>query len=442
MVWENLLNTAQSFLEELELKEDEESLSVKFWHAKCTLCTETCSNLRQLLQHENKPLLAPPVQVLMVIGGIIGNRETSGKLHRSNQLERECESLLQVVLKRQCHCTIRDLLLCKPQPSSQPHTETLALQFLRLCVAQIARSPAQNHEEALNYRPLFRDALIWLSEQLDYPEMAGDEFIGVLQPFGLRLCGDHRPAIQLAGLKLLSGLAKKARIADWRSSNRAEAVINQLFEHRLGCGPGSSELVLDAVYKTMFMLFRLLDSSKSHTWWNKIADRLLFDIIMEGKKLRLTVLLRHMLTVIQLMKTDFAGHSRGFLHAVSVVLLGPRTPNYLKKTLPDDAQDETVHSLMLQCIQQFIRFSWPIVSPTLLPSLISPLVAFVDLTHATTVCEVNATHDQENSAHCPETITEVLTALVDLEPRILSDILIPVCTTVPALKQYIPASCE
>lgn len=329
MIWEQLLSCAQSILDASELKEDEETLSSEFWDSFSSLCMKTCSDERQLLKHNDESPSTPPVQLLMFIGGVLSNQNTSCKLCHMDQLVDDCESLLKTLLKCSCCPTARDLLLSKPHSSSVPPTETIAQQYLRLCVAQVARATAKNQDEALNFRPFFRDALLWLAEQLDYPEMAGDEFLGVLQPFGLRLCSDYRPSIQLAGLNLLRGLTKKARIADWRQSNRAEAVINELFEHRLGCNPGSSELVLQAVYETIIALVRLLDNCTAREWYHKIASRLLTDIAMESKRIKITVLLRHLSTIINTMKTDFIRHSRRFVHVVSVVLLGPKTPDYV-----------------------------------------------------------------------------------------------------------------
>ncbi|THD22603.1 hypothetical protein D915_006514 [Fasciola hepatica] len=438
MTWERLLSSAQSILDESILKEDEETLNSQFWDAKCALCLKTCGDIRQLLEHSDEIPLIPPVQLLMFIGAVLSNQNTSCKLHRLDQLKCDCESLLTTLLKC-CACpTTRGLLLSTPHSSSLPHTETIAQQFLRLCVAQIARAPAQSQDEALSLRPFFRDALLWLAEQLDYPEMAGDEYLGVLQPFGLRLCGDYRPAIQMAGLKLLRGLTDKARIADWRQSNRAEAVISQLFEHRLGCNPGSSEQLLQAVYETMIALIQLLESYKTRSWYNKIASRLLCDIVMEGKKTRLAVLLRQLSLVIDTMKTDFVGHSRRFLHVVSVVLLGPQTPGYMKKSLPKDAQDETIYTLILQCLSQFIRSGWPVLSSPILPSLIAPLVAFVDLMHSSSPDDTLSEQTYPEPSGYADYLVEIFTALVDLEPRILSDILIPACYTVPSLKRYLP----
>ncbi|VDP96814.1 unnamed protein product [Trichobilharzia regenti] len=265
---------------------------------------------------------------LILLGGILGNVYTTGKLHdnsNNNNLNLLANEILHILMSR-CHVeTIRKLLLLKPSQYKKLNASAnLASQILKFCVIHITKASNKSSDDPLTRSPLFRDTLIWLTIELDYPELAGDEFISVLQPLGLRLTEDYRPCIQLAGLKLLYNLACKARIADWRQSNRGEAVISQLLNHRIASSPESSELLLDEVYSTMLVLTNLLDKSKSFHWYDKITERLLFDLLMESRYKRQIVLLRHLLKLIHILKASFSLYTEQFLKIVSSILLGPR----------------------------------------------------------------------------------------------------------------------
>ncbi|KAF6778190.1 hypothetical protein AHF37_02120 [Paragonimus kellicotti] len=433
MIFEKVRQIAQSVIDSVDRDEDEESISASVWTSRAANYVKLCSEIEDLFNGDATELKPPPVQLLLFLGGIIGNLQTSCKLHTSTQLQEAAFCLLTTVSQHCCVSSTRQLLLLQPHKSSQPKSDNLSTQVLRLCVIHLTRSKANRApSDQLESRWLYRDTLVWLTAELDYPEIAGEEFISVLQPLGLRLTGDYRTNLQLSGFWVLQQLATKARVADWRQNNRAEAVLSHLCEHRISSGPAISEVILHEVYVTMFDLIRLLFEDRMRDWYIKMADRLLFDLTMETRKVKQTVLLKLLLKLMNAMQTDFVAHSRQFLHTVPIILLGPRTPDYLAKSLPEDAQDENVYTLMLQCVRTFIQLAWPLVQwTTLLPELIPPLIAFVDLE---STLAIRSGSDRELAwleSVSVQTLKSVLSDLVTLHPPIFQKILVPSCATVP-----------
>ncbi|KAF5400134.1 hypothetical protein PHET_06594 [Paragonimus heterotremus] len=440
MTFEKVRQIAQSVIDSIDPDEDEESVSASVWASRAANYVKLCTEVEDHFKDDVTGFKSPPVQLLLFLGGIVGNLQTSCKLHTNTQLQEAAFRLLATVSQHCCVPSTRQLLLLQPHKSSQPKSENLSIQVLRLCVVHLARSkPNQSVGDPLESRWLYRDTLVWLTAELDYPEIAGEEFISILQPLGLRLTSDYRTNLQLSGFWVLQQLATKARVADWRQNNRAEAVLSHLCEHRISSGPAASEVILHEVYVTMFDLIRLLSEDRMRDWHIKMADRLLFDLTMETRKVKQTVLLKLLLKLMNVMQTDFVAHSRQFLHTVPIILLGPRTPDYLAKSLPEDAQDAPMHTLMLQCVHTFIQLAWPLVQwTTLLPELIPPLIAFVDLE---STLATRSGSDRELAwleSASVQTLKSVLSDLVALHPPLLQKILVPSCATVPSLNKLLP----
>ncbi|KAG5452479.1 hypothetical protein CSKR_110580 [Clonorchis sinensis] len=434
---EEVLSRIQSLLNKTHLKEDEESIPVDYWSDLSFECSQLIGQLEALLDSTPDSLNPPPAQLLILLGGILGNLLTSGKFHSHQSLEATTSKLLYSI---QLNCgvqTTRQLLLLEPRKLSQPKAEHLCLQLLRLCIVHVARAPTDSVlTDPLNTRPLYRDVLIWMTKELDYPELAGEEFISTLQPLGLRLIGDYRPRLQHAGFSVLRWLASKARVADWRQNNRAEAVLFHLFEHRTACGSGSSEDILREMYTTCFDLIKLLPKDKAFDGYTRLADRLLGDLTMEARRPKQTVMLQSLLQLINIMKTDFVQHARRFIRVVSILLLGPRTPGYLRKSLPEDARDETIHLLVLRCVHLFVQLAWPIASTAILPDLFPPLIAFVDLEYAR-----SSKYASEDENFCEAPMAElrsIFDSLVTIEARVLPELLVPASSAVPALMEVFP----
>ncbi|KAA3681690.1 uncharacterized protein DEA37_0002984 [Paragonimus westermani] len=397
MTFEKVKQIAQAVIDSVDLDEDEESIPASVWTSRAANYVKLCNEVEDLFRCDATELKPPPVQLLLFLGSIVGNVQTSCKLHTNTQLQEAALCLLATVNQHCCVSSTRQLLSLQPHKSSQPKPESLSIQVLRLCVRHLVRSKVdQAVGDPLESRWLYRDTLVWLTAELDYPEIAGEEFISVLQPLGLRLTSDYRTKLQLSGFWVLQQLAKKARVADWRQNNRAEAVLSHLCEHRISSGPAVSELILREVYVTMFDLIRLLSEDRLRDWHIKLADRLLFDLTMETRK--------------------------------------------LTKSLPEEAQDENVYMLMLHCVRTFIQLAWPLIHwTTLLPELIPPLIAFVDL--ESTLASRSGS-DRELAwfeSALAQALKSVLSDLVDLHPPIFQKILVPSCATVPSLNKLLPA---
>ncbi|KAF8561814.1 hypothetical protein P879_06784 [Paragonimus westermani] len=441
MTFEKVKQIAQSVIDSVDPDGDEESIPASVWTSRTTNYVKLCNEIEDLFRGDATELKPPPVQLLLFLGSIVGNVRTSCKLHTNAHLQKAALGLLATVNQHCCVSSTRQLLLLQPHKSSQPKSENLSIQVLRLCVRHLVRSKVdQAVSDPLESRWLYRDTLVWLTAELDYPEIAGEEFISVLQPLGLRLTGDYRTKLQLSGFWVLQQLAKKARVADWRQNNRAEAVLSHLCEHRISSGPAVSEVILHEAYVTMFDLIRLLSEDRLRDWHIKLADRLLFDLTMETRKVKQTVLLKLLLKLMNAVQTDFVAHSRQFLHTVPIILLGPRTPDYLTESLPEEAQDENVYTLMLHCVRTFIQLAWPLIHwTTLLPELIPPLIAFVDLE---STLATRSGSDKELAwfeSALAQALKSVLSDLVDLHPPIFQKILVPSCAVVPSLNKLLPA---
>ncbi|TGZ69304.1 hypothetical protein CRM22_003806 [Opisthorchis felineus] len=136
------------------------------------------------------------------------------------------------------------------------------------------------------------------------------------------------------------------------------------------------------MYTTCFDLIKLLPKDKAFDGHTQLADRLLGDLTMEARRPKQTVVLQSLLQLINIMKTDFVQHTRRFIRVVSILLLGPLTPGYLRKSLPEDARDETIHLLVLRCVLLFVQLAWLIAATAILPDLFSPLIAFVELEYS------------------------------------------------------------
>ncbi|CAH8853927.1 unnamed protein product [Trichobilharzia szidati] len=435
---------SKAVIESSKLELHEGEVPDSLWHERIQIYLDTCTDIKNILTHQpSVEYYAPPVSTLILLGGILGNVYTTGKLHNNNNLNLLANEILHILMNKCRVETIRKLLLLEPShqskklnsSSSSSSPTNLASQILKLCVIHITKASDKSSDDPLTRAPLFRDTLIWLTiEQLDYPELAGDEFISVLQPLGLRLTEDYRPCIQLAGLKLLYNLACKARIADWRQSSRAEAVIFQLLNHRIASSPDSSEILLDEVYSTLLVLTNLLDKARSFHWYDKITERLLFDLLMESRYKRQIVLLKHLLKLMNILKASFSLYTEQFLKIVSSILLGPRKFKHTITSKTDQSDEyDTVYVLVLQSVTEFIQLCWPIISPTLLPELIPPLIAFIDL-----LSYDNHPLAGEPSEVYSPLIKGIFKHLILLESNLMSDVLQPLCSKIPQLKFYLP----
>ncbi|CAH8548405.1 unnamed protein product [Dicrocoelium dendriticum] len=436
-MFEEVLVEAQSLLDAANFADGEESAPQSVWSARVECYMRLCHKVEIWLQ-EGADICPPPTQLLIILGGILGNGITSAKLYTSEDLKEVVSHSLKSL---QLHCgvrSIRELLLLQPRISSHPPAETLAIQFLRLCIARVARLPTDRRlTTPWDTCPLYRDALVWLTDQLDYPEISEEEFIGAFQPLGLQLTSDYRESLQLAGFQLLQQLAHKARVADWRQNNRAEAVLFQLFEHRITSNPNSSEQVVCSAYKTMFDMVRLLPEKVRAGWNIKLTDRLLLDLIMETRKNKQATLLHLLLKQMQYLQLGFIAHSRQFFRAYSIIMLGPRTPDCLMNSVASVEQDVTVYLLMLQCVQLFLRLAWPLAGAMFLPDLIPPLVAFVDLEFERAKQSSPVGTPPSHILPIFEQIKAILSMLSTIQPKLLG-LLESVCEYSPSFAKLVP----
>ncbi|CAH8553017.1 unnamed protein product [Heterobilharzia americana] len=324
-----ILFKSKEIVESSKLEEHEALVSESVWVKRVQIYMDTCTCIKRILANKSIVNNVPSPYTLILLGGILGNTYTTCKLCIDNTLLTLIEEVLNMLLSRCNVESVRNLLLLEPIQSSKLRSSSnLASQILKLCVSHLAKT-SENSDDSLTKSPLFRDTLIWLTMELDYPELAGDEFISILQPLGLRLTEDYRPCIQSAGLSVLRNLAHKARIADWRQSNRAEAVISHLLVHRIANSSDSSEALLDEVYSTLLLLTSLLDVSNASHWYNEITERLLFDLLMENRYKRQIVLLQHLLKLINILKASFSLYTQQFTRIVSHILLGPQKPKHI-----------------------------------------------------------------------------------------------------------------
>ncbi|CAH8515697.1 unnamed protein product [Schistosoma turkestanicum] len=438
-----LINKSKEIIEASKLKLHEAEISDSLWNEQIQMYINTCVYIKNTLNseqliHDNQSLSA---HIFVFLGGILGNFYTTSKLHCNNQLILLTKDIFNIYLKIFNVKTIRQLLLIKVNPLSKFNSSPiLASEILKLSLIYLTKNcekPISNDDEnsSLTHYPLIRDTIVWLTMELDYPEIAEHEFISVLQPFGLRLTEDYRSSIQLAGLNVLHNLANKARIADWRQSNRAEAVISQLLNHRIACDSNSPEILLHELYSTLLVLTSLLSNTNSVHWYEKITERLLFDLLMETRHKRRLVLLRHLLKLIDILKASFALFTQQFIKVTSSILLGPRksTHSSVSVTTKESNECNTVYVLVLQCVKEFVKSCWPLVCPTLLSDIIPPLIAFIDLLSWDGKVDV----EQENET-C-SLLKSIFESFVILEPCLLNDVLQPLCDTVPHLKLYLPS---
>ncbi|KAK4470594.1 hypothetical protein MN116_006134 [Schistosoma mekongi] len=425
-----VLVKSKEIVEASKLQIHEAQISDSMWTEQIQMYIDACVYIRNILCNHSIIDNIPSSYTLILLGGILGNSCTTCKVHCSSKLVSLTKEILNIYLSKFNVKTIRQLLLMEFNQSSKVNSSTLASQILKLSVAYLSKS--EKSDDSLTHYPLIRDTLVWLVMELDYPELAGFEFISILQPFGLRLTEDYRPSIQLVGLSVLRSLATKARIADWRQSNRAEAVISQLLDHRIACNPTSPEILLDDVYSTLLILTNLLSNINSANWYEKITERLLFDLLMETRYKRQLVLLKHLLKLINTLKASFSLFTRQFIKVASSILLGPRkfTCSGASAATSDSNEHNTVYALMLQCVDEFIKSCWPLVCPTLLPDLVPILIAFIDLLSWDN--KVSTSEDEIFSL-----LKSLFESLIVLEPRLLNDVLQPLCNTVPHLKLYI-----
>ncbi|TNN06903.1 hypothetical protein EWB00_008104 [Schistosoma japonicum] len=427
-----VLIKSKEIVEASKLQIHEAQISDSMWTEHIQMYIDACIYIKNILCNQSIIDNIPSSYTLILLGGILGNSYTTCKLYCSDKLVSLTKEILNIYLSKFNVKTTRQLLLLEFNQSSKVNSSTLASQILKLSVAYLSKS-CEKSDDSLTHYPLVRDTLVWLAMELDYPELAGFEFISVLQPFGLRLTEDYRSSIQLVGLSVLRSLATKARIADWRQSNRAEAVISQLLDHRIACSPTSPEILLDEVYSTLLILTNLLSNTNSANWYEKITERLLFDLLMETRYKRQLVLLKHLLKLINTLKASFSLFTRQFIKVTSSILLGPRksTCSDALATSSESNGYNTVYALMLQCVSEFVKSCWPLVCPTLLPDLIPILTAFVDLLS----WDNKANTSKDEAFHNLKSLFE---SLIILEPRLLNDVLQPLCDTVPHLKLYIP----
>lgn len=328
-----LIKKSKEIIEASKLEHHEAEISESLWIEQIQMYIDICVNIKntlnnQQLINDNQPISA---YIFIILGGILGNSYTTCKLHSNNQLISLIKDIFNIYLIKFNVKTIRQLLLIKINPLSKLNTSSsLASEILKLSLVYLAKkcdkSTNSNDDEdySLTHYPLIRDTIVWLTMELDYPEISEHEFISILQPFGLRLTEDYRSSIQLAGLNVLYNLANKARIADWRQSNRAEAVISQLLNHRIACSSNSSEILLNKLYSTLLVLTNLLSNTNSANWYEKITERLLFDLLMETRYKRQLVLLKHLSKLIDILKASFSLFTRQFIKVTSSILLGPR----------------------------------------------------------------------------------------------------------------------
>ncbi|CAH8547298.1 unnamed protein product [Schistosoma mattheei] len=438
-----LIKKSKEIIEASKLKYHEAEISESLWIEQIQMYIDICVNIKntlnnQQLINDNQPISA---YIFIILGGILGNSYTTCKLHSNNQLISLIKDIFNIYLIKFNVKTIRQLLLIKIDPLSKLNTSSsLASEILKLSLVYLAKtcdkSTNSNDDEdySLTHYPLIRDTIVWLTMELDYPEISEHEFISILQPFGLRLTEDYRSSIQLAGLNVLYNLANKARIADWRQSNRAEAVISQLLNHRIACTSNSSEILLDKLYSTLLVLTNLLSNTNSANWYEKITERLLFDLLMETRYKRQLVLLKHLSKLIDILKASFSLFTRQFIKVTSSILLGPRklTRNGKSVTTNESNEYDTVYVLMLQCVNEFVKSCWPLICPTLLPDIIPPLIAFIDLLSWDNKVEI-----EENETY--SLLKSLFESLIILEPRLLNDVLQPLCNIIPHLKLYLPS---
>uniref|UniRef100_A0A5K4FDM5 DUF2428 domain-containing protein n=1 Tax=Schistosoma mansoni TaxID=6183 RepID=A0A5K4FDM5_SCHMA len=439
-----LIKKSKEIIEASKLKCHEAETTDSLWIEQIQMYIDTCIYIKntlnnQQLMNDNQFISA---YIFIILGGILGNSYTTCKLHSNNQLITLIQDIFNIYLIKFNVKTIRQLLLIKVNPLSKFDTSpSLASEILKVSLVYLAKkcdkSTNGNDDDedySLTHYPLIRDTIVWLTMELDYPEISEHEFISILQPFGLRLTEDYRPSIQLAGLNVLYNLANKAKIADWRQSNRAEAVISQLLNHRIACSSNSSEILLHKLYSTLLVLTNLLSNTNSANWYEKIAERLLFDLLMETRYKRQLVLLKHLLKLIDILKASFSLFTRQFIKVTSSILLGPRkiTRNGKSVTANESNEYDTVYVLMLQCVNEFVKSCWPLISPTLLPDIIPPLIAFIDLLSWDNKIEI------EEDETC-SLLKSLFESLIILEPRLLNDVLQPLCDTIPHLKLYLPS---
>lgn len=327
MDFETSIRTIHEVILSSKLDTHEGNVTDDVWCKRVTKYKEVITLLQHVLKEQDAiNFNPPPLELLILIGGIIGNYDSSGTLHHDEELYLMTNKLLNNLLNICNVESVRSLLFLQPKLPKSCFAN-MAAQLINKCVSYFYKCSSESKDDPTTLFPLIRDALIWSVVQLDYPELSSEEFISVVQPLGLRLTEDYRPSIQLAGLRLLRHLVSKTRIADWRYTNRALAVLSELFDHRIASTPGSSDSLLDEFFLTLLDLVSLLDQSTSYEWYNKLSERILFDLSMELKKDRQHLLLLHLLKLIKILQSSFALHSRKFTEIISIILLGPRTPS-------------------------------------------------------------------------------------------------------------------
>ncbi|VDD82924.1 unnamed protein product [Mesocestoides corti] len=368
------------------------------------------------------------IRLIILACGCIGNDLSTKKLRT---VDKRLSSLGQEVLERisiylsaaGTEDLFKKLLLDDDQCSK---TSVFDL-FLREVTSCIAHQRVVENGDLISRAPLFRDAVVWVTDKVHYPVISSSQHLSILHPLALQLMEDYRSQIKLLGLRLLAHLAQEVLVASWRSTGRAEATLEVLICQRFA--HSREKDLMDSTYNCIFLCLHLLEETQRKDWYNRISDILLCDLALEVCFEKKIVLLKNIARILDVLGRDVMIHSRRLLKAAEITLLAPRSPTY-------SSQEHESFLRMLEIVHKFVVLGVDCLFPDLVVMVLPMIIAFIDL-------EWSRRQNQKDSSSLSElsrVLTEIINRIVDADPITMNSALETCSQSVPAIRLFVSTS--
>uniref|UniRef100_A0A5K3FBV7 Lysosomal trafficking regulator lyst n=1 Tax=Mesocestoides corti TaxID=53468 RepID=A0A5K3FBV7_MESCO len=299
--------------------------------------------------------------------------------------------------------------------------------FLREVTSCIAHQRVVENGDLISRAPLFRDAVVWVTDKVHYPVISSSQHLSILHPLALQLMEDYRSQIKLLGLRLLAHLAQEVLVASWRSTGRAEATLEVLICQRFA--HSREKDLMDSTYNCIFLCLHLLEETQRKDWYNRISDILLCDLALEVCFEKKIVLLKNIARILDVLGRDVMIHSRRLLKAAEITLLAPRSPTY-------SSQEHESFLRMLEIVHKFVVLGVDCLFPDLVVMVLPMIIAFIDL-------EWSRRQNQKDSSSLSElsrVLTEIINRIVDADPITMNSALETCSQSVPAIRLFVSTS--
>ncbi|CDS40410.1 expressed conserved protein [Echinococcus multilocularis] len=312
-------------------------------------------------------------RLFIVIFGCLGNDISTRKITKCNAyLTTLAQELLDSLITAFGVINTGGLLamsLC--EGSAEVPLFDLVLRESAHCIARLCDD---SDDDSLSRGPLFRDALIWATNLVNFPVLRDGQQLAILHPLGLRLVEDYRCQLKTLGLKMLIHLAQEAVVASWRTTGRAEATLEALTCQR-SIHSGSAQLA-ELTYNCISAFMSVLEPTLQKSWNSKFVDILLCDLALETSLDKRLILLRHISKSINGLGQELLVHSKRLLKAAELVLLAPRAPPYKREIY---SQEHESFLLQLNILKKYVDLVAGHLHPDIVPMILPLIVAFVDL---------------------------------------------------------------